>query len=244
MGYWVYYLMTFALAYASRYPYAAGIVVVIYLARDFLPDPVIWARTATRIRNLRTTLAANPANATARRDLAMLYLERLRPRTALEVIDAPGLGAVGAEDPELLYLKGLACVRARRWEHAIDPLVTAVQKNPKVRLGEPFRAAADALLALGKHEEAEDALLRYIHFNSSSVESWVKLARARRAQGLPREAREALDEAAATFRVLPWFAKRKAFGWWVQALVVRAMGPSKDELPPSSRTKPPSSRFG
>jgi tetratricopeptide (TPR) repeat protein len=227
------------LAYAARYPYAAGIAVLIYLGRDFLPDPVVWLRTASKIRNLRATLAANPANATARRDLATLYLERLRPRTALEVLDGPGKDG----DPELMYLRGLANVRARRYEEAIEPLVTAVQKSEKLRYGEPYKVAGDALLALGKYEEAEDAFLRYLHLNSSSVEAWVKLARARSAQNLPRETRDALDEAVSTFRALPWFARRKALGWWFRALVVRAMGPAREELPPSSRSKPPSSQF-
>jgi tetratricopeptide (TPR) repeat protein len=237
--YWLYYLLTFAFAYASRYPYAAGIAVLFYLGRDFLPDPVVWLRTGGKIRNLRATLAANPANSTARRDLAVLYLERLRPRTALAVLDAPGAD----DDPELLYLRGVACVRSRRYEDAIAPLVRGVSLNEKLRYGEPYRVAGEALYAIGKFEEAEDAWLRYIHHNSSSVEAWVRLAQARKAQSLPRETRDALDEAVATFRALPWFARRKALGWWARAIVARAMGPSRDELPPSSRSAPPSSKF-
>ena len=56
--------------------------VVFFVLRPFIPDPFVLARTWGRIRALDAQIAANPANVTARRDLAVIWLERLRPRRA------------------------------------------------------------------------------------------------------------------------------------------------------------------
>ena len=69
MGYWTYYLACIALAAALQYPWLAGLAIVFFVFRRFIPDPFVWLRTMGRIRALRTQIDANPANVTARRDL-------------------------------------------------------------------------------------------------------------------------------------------------------------------------------
>lgn len=219
MGYSTYYLLWFFLAYAAHYPALLVGAVAMFLLRGFIPDPVIWFRTASRIRSLRGHIAANPWNVTARRDLAVLYLQRLRPRAALTLLDEAR--ARHPEDAELLYLTGLARLKSGDAEGALAPLVLAVEKNPKLLYGEPYRIAADALVAVGRLEEAEDALGRYLRQNSSSIEGYVKLARVRSKQGHEAEAREALNEANATFSQIPRFKRRKELTWWLTGWACR-----------------------
>lgn len=215
MGFFTYYLAFIALAWLLRYPWLLVGILIFFALRRFIPDPVVWARTASRMANLKAEVDANPANVTARRDLARTYLERRRPRRALGLLDQAR--AREPDDAELLFLTGLARARAGEHEAALDPLVRAVEQNPKVGYGEAFRVAGDALMALGRFEEAEDAYERFVDWNTSAVAGFVKLARARKRRGDRDGGREALAEAFRTFRLLPGYQRRKQLGWWLRA---------------------------
>jgi predicted Zn-dependent protease len=78
--------------------------------------------------------------------------------------------------------------------------------------------AANALSALGRWEEAEDSLDRFLDHNQSSIEVFVKLARVRAKQKNRDGAREAIAQAHATWRVLPSFVRRHQWKWYLAAL--------------------------
>jgi tetratricopeptide (TPR) repeat protein len=218
MGYFVYYIAFILLAYVlQRPPLMLGIVVFLLL-RPFLPDPVVLLRTWGRIRALNRQISMNPANVTARRDLAMLWLERMRPGRALELLQEASIR--DPDNPEILYLMGLARFRSGDAEGALAPLVRAVEIDPRVRFGDPFLVAGQALLALRRFEEAEDALERFTTTNSSSVQGYYLLARARAERNDQAGTRKALREARSTFWQLPGRKKREQLGWWVKSLVV------------------------
>lgn len=220
-GYWSYYLIWILLAWGLQYPWLLGGVALFFLLRRFIPDPWILLRTAGRIRSLRTQIEANPHNTTARRDLARIYLARLRPRAARRLLDEARRRH--PEDAELLYLSGLACWRSGDPEGSLDLLVRAVDVDPGVAYGEPFLVAGDALWELGRYEEAEDAYERYTDSNSSSVQGFLKLARVRKRRGDGSGARRALKEALTTWPQLPRFRRRKELGWWLRAQLARLL---------------------
>jgi tetratricopeptide (TPR) repeat protein len=171
------------------------------------------------MRLLQRQVDANPANVTARRDLARTYLERRLPRRALKLLDEARQR--DPESAELLYLTGLARLRAGRAEDALDPLVAAVQKDDRVSFGEAYLVAGDALTQLGRHEEAIDAYERFTETNSSSVQGFIKLALAQRAHGAEGDAKESLQEGLRTFGQLPGYRRRKELGWWLRAQLYR-----------------------
>lgn len=217
MGYFAYYLGFMVLAFVLQRPPLMLGVVVFFLLRPFLPDPVVLLRTFGRARTLSRQVEANPANVTARRDLAMLWLERLRPRRALEL-----LVEASRRDPdnaEILYLTGLALLRSGEPEAALPPVVRAVELDPRVRFGEPYLVAGMALLRLKRFAEAEDALDRYVGVNSSTVEGYYLLAKARAEQGDGPGAKQALAEARSTFWQLPGRTKREQLGFYALALL-------------------------
>ena len=219
MGYLAYYAAWMFLSYALHSPWVMAGALAFFIFRPYIPDPwVVW-KTFGRIRALDAQIAANPANVTARRDLAMLWLERLRPRRALELLDEARKRA--PNDPELLYLTGVARLRSGDAEGALEPLVKATELDPRVRFGEPYLIAAEALIALGRLEEAEDALERYVGVNSSSIQGFVRLSTVRRGRGDAPGARKALDEALSTWSQLPRFRRRAELGWWVRAHAAR-----------------------
>jgi tetratricopeptide (TPR) repeat protein len=222
MGYWTYYVIWMLLSYTSHQPWMLVGVAVFFVLRPFVPDPWVVLRTWGRIRALDGQIAANPANVTARRDLAILWLERARPRRALELLDE-----ARQRDPdnaELLYLTGTARLRAGDAEGALAPLVQAVDLEPRLRFGDPYLVAAEALTDLNRLEEAEDALDRYTSLSSSSLQGWVRLADVRKRRRDARGSREALAEALATWKQVPGYRRRGEFRWWLRAWWARLFG--------------------
>ena len=175
--------------------------------RRLIPDPAALFRALSRSGPLRTQVELNPANVTARRDLAQIYLDMLRPGAALRLVEQ-ALSRTPNES-ELLYLAGLAQHRVGRHEDALPNLVRAVELDPRVRFGQPYLVAGDALLALGRHEEAVDAYERYLGTNSSDVAGYIRLARAHARLGEHEAARKAVAEAQNTWRSLPYGMKRR-----------------------------------
>jgi tetratricopeptide (TPR) repeat protein len=219
MGYWSYYAVWLVLAYFEHNPWLIAPIALFFLLRPVLPDPWVWMRTYSRIRRLRRETAANPANVTARRDLARLYLELRRPKAALVALDEAR--ARHPKDAELLYLTGVARLRSGDAEGALEPIVACVEEDPRLLFGEPYRVAADALERLGRLEEAEDALERYTSHNSSSIEAHTRLASVRSRRGDKEGARAALREALSTWGQIPWFRRRREVKWWLIANVAR-----------------------
>jgi tetratricopeptide (TPR) repeat protein len=222
VGYCSYYLAFFALSYLLRYPWLLFGVLAVAVLQRWLPDPWVWMRTASRMRSLRAQVDLNAANVTARRDLARLYLERGRPARAIALLDQARERT--PDQPELLLLTGMAKLRAGEPDAALAPLVAAVERDPRVGFGEPYRLAGDALFQLGRWDEAEDAYLHFAERNSSSVEVWFKIFRVRARAGRRDDARAALDQLFSTWRSLPGFHRRKQWSWWLRACSARVLG--------------------
>ena len=160
MGYFAYYFAWIALTFVLRYPPLAVGLVVLFLLRQFIPDPFVLFRTMGRTRALTRQIEANPANVTARRDLAMVYIDRLRPGRALALLEEARKRF--PDDAELLYLSGLAHAKRGDAAEAVPLLVRAVQIDPRVRFGEPYLVAGDALRKLGRTDDALDAFERFV----------------------------------------------------------------------------------
>jgi tetratricopeptide (TPR) repeat protein len=222
MGYFVYYLGFILAAYVLQRPPLILGIVLFFVLRPFLPDPVVLLRTWGRIRSLTRQVETNPANVIARRDLATLWIERLRPGKALELLVEADRR--DPNNPEILYLTGVAKYRSGDAEGALDPLVRAVDIDPRVRFGEPYLVAGQALLKLDRHEEAEDALERYARVTSSSVQGLYLLGKARAARGDREGASKAFGEARTTFWQLPGFKKRGQTSWWVKSVLASLLG--------------------
>jgi tetratricopeptide (TPR) repeat protein len=225
MGYWSYYLAWTLIAYAMRQPWLLVGVLVFLALRRLIPDPGALFRALSRSGALRTQVELNPANVTARRDLAQIYLDVLRPGAALKLVEQAL--ARTPNEPELLYLAGLALHRVGRHEEALPKLVRAVELDPRVRFGQPYLVAGDALFALGRYEQAVDAYDRYLETNSSDVAGHLRAARAHGRLGDHAAARAAVDEARSTWRSLPQGMKRRGFfrgslgPFWARIVVLK-----------------------
>jgi thioredoxin-like negative regulator of GroEL len=215
MGYWAYYLLLFGLSYLLRYPWLLALAAGVWLARRWLPDPYLFFRHLGHVRRLRADIAANPDNVTARRDLAKIWLTKKRPRRAIPLLDEARQR--DTESAELALLAGTARLEAGRAEEALPLLVEAATKNERQQYGQAFLVAGRALAKLGRWAEAEDAFVRYLAVNSSTVEGRVRLAAVRRELKDVSGAKTAMREAVETFAVVPGYRRRAELGWYLRA---------------------------
>jgi tetratricopeptide (TPR) repeat protein len=218
VGYFAYYLAWIGLSFALRYPALAVFALVFWFLRDRLPDPFKWLRGYALASKLEQQVALNPANVTARRDLARTYLEGFRPGRALEFLKEAR--ALRPDDAELLFLTGLAHARLRHHEDAVKSLIAAVQLDGNVGREELYLRAGDSLVALDRLADARDAYEHATEANTSALEGYVKLARVAKKLGQAEEARRAIEEAQKTYRGLPRYARRKQLGWYLRAKLV------------------------
>jgi tetratricopeptide (TPR) repeat protein len=215
VGYWTYYLLWTFFVYFMHEPWLfAGVLVLLFVQR-FLPRPDALFRALRHARRLRTEVEINPANVTARRNLARVYLDVLRPRAALSLLEQALARA--PDDAEIQYLSGLALTRVGRHEDALPRLVRAVELDPRVGFGLPYRVAGDALYALKRWDGAIDAYERYASSNSSDVGVHTRLAHAHYKAGERDEVKRCLAEALDAFRYLRGASKRRSFRRYLEA---------------------------
>jgi tetratricopeptide (TPR) repeat protein len=214
VGYFGYYFAWVLLSFAIAQPWLLVGLLLLWLLRGVLPRPGALFGALGRAGRLRHQVALNRANITARRDLATIYIDLLRPRRALELL-AEGL-ALAPEDPELLYLSGLALHRSGRHQEAIERLVRAVEKDARLRHGHPYLVAGDALLALKRWEDAIDAYERFLDFNSSDVTGHTQLARAYAGANNGQAARKWLLSGLSGWHGLPGAMKRRQLGAYLR----------------------------
>jgi tetratricopeptide (TPR) repeat protein len=210
--FWLIVPTLFAIALA--HPSILVVVVIAFVARRWIPDPISYVRHAGRVRSLQQQVDINPANAVARAQLGEIWLAKRRPRRAIPMFEHALERDRGSA--ELHYLLGLARLRSGDAEGALAPLSEALAKEPKVRYGSAYLAIGEALAKLGRLDEAIDAFERFIKINTSSLEGCARLAAARSKKGDEPGAADARKQAFDTYRVLPPFQRRKQVGWWLR----------------------------
>jgi tetratricopeptide (TPR) repeat protein len=216
-SYYLFWIVAPALlAAVSSHPEFLVVIVIGLVARRWLPDPFLILKHRRRVRALQVDIDANASNVTARRDLAKIWLEKHRPKRAL-----PLLAQASARDPksiELLYLSGVSHLLAGDNERAVETLVSVTHREPNHQYGEAYLRAADALVALGRWDDADDALERYARINSSNIEGRVKRVRVCKARQDLDGVRRAAADLRDVWRSLPSYQRRKQLGWYVRSL--------------------------
>lgn len=215
-SYYLFWLLVPALAsFVLAFPALLLVVPAALLLRPWLPDPWLALKHARRVRSLDAQVRANPANASARRDLAVIWLEKRRPARALPLVEQAQRRE--PDSVELHYLRGLALLGARRPDEAVDAFLEVLRREPRFRYGDAYLRAADALMALGRWEQAEEGLETYLEVNRSSVEGPYKLGLVRRARGDGSGAHRAFRQAAEIYQASPSFHRRRQLGWYLRA---------------------------
>jgi tetratricopeptide (TPR) repeat protein len=215
-GYYLFWMLApTALAFVSRFPEIMLIVPLGLVARRWLPDPVLYLCRAGRVSSLRAMIQANQADVISRRQLAMIYLEQRKPGAALPLVEAALAREPGSA--ELLHLRGLCYLGARRWDDAIASFIAALEREPRFRYGEPYLKIADALFELRRWKDADESLEHFLAIHGSSLEGRCKRARAQAELGDRRRSDQMKIEARAVYAQLPPFQRRQQFLWWCRS---------------------------
>src|SRR5262245_18979446 len=153
--YLIWLVAPIVLSIVTQHPVVAGVALLGFLCRRWLPDPFLYFKYSGRIANLTNVVAANPHNAAAQRELALIYLEKRRPAKAVSLLEAALTREPEAAD--LLYHHGRALLGCGRDSDSVERFVAALTRDPRLAYGDPYLRAGDALVKLGRLEDAEEA---------------------------------------------------------------------------------------
>ncbi|HEV7555696.1 MAG TPA: tetratricopeptide repeat protein, partial [Kofleriaceae bacterium] len=217
--YLIWLIVPMAISIATSYPLLLGLVVVGFVARRWLPDPWLSAKYARRVRSLDAQIRANPSNITARHDIAVILLDKRRPRRALQHVEVARKR--DPNDIELEFVEGSCRLAMREYEAARAILLEVATREPKFRYGDAQLRAADAMIGLRAWDDAITTLRSFVKINTSSVEGWFKLSRALAHKGDVDESRQARTAARALYHELPPYQRRRQRVWYMRALVAR-----------------------
>jgi hypothetical protein len=218
--YFAYYLAWIAFTFLLREPWLLVGIGVFLVLRRWIPDPSALLRAFRRAGTLRKQVDLNPHNVTARRDLAMILLDLRRPRAALTLVEQ-ALERTPKEG-ELLYLQGLALHRLGLHEQALTPLECALEQRATMHSGAPRLVAGNAMLALGRTDQAIDAYQAYAESNHSDVGVHLQLAKAYRRHKDAAGVRQSLSKAQQIWSTVPGWIRRKSRGRWFELMWLRA----------------------
>jgi tetratricopeptide (TPR) repeat protein len=182
-----------------------------------LPDFSRPFRRSARIRQLRETIALNPADATARYELGTLLLEAGKVAAALNLLETAGqrLG----DHANAQFSLGAAYVLSGQYAAGEAALRRAVQMRPEVQYGLPYVYLLQATLADGAvaADEAEVASWLDTAARYGNVETCYRLGLVLHRHGRTEEAVRMYKEALAGYRRCPAFARKAARRWAVFA---------------------------
>jgi predicted Zn-dependent protease len=177
-----------------------------------------WWRTRGRRAALEKTLGNNPDNAVAARELATLFLDAGQAARA-EPLLAVVAGKHGGDGVDVQVLRGRMLLGVGRAAEAVGVLSDAARVDDKAAYGAVWLYLGDALLAGGQPADAASAYERFSHSNTSTIEGYVKLGRARRAVDDKGGAERAFAEGRKTFFQLPAFRRKGQWLWWFRSLL-------------------------
>ena len=202
-----------------RYPYILAALVIAYLLRDRIPSPSAYFRRQKAFNRLRQSVAVNPHDSTARRDLGLVLLDKGMPREAL----ANFLEALKKEpgSAEINHFTGLSFLRSGEPGKAAEYLRKAAELEHRLRYGEPHLYLGEAYLTMNRPEEALKSIETFLSINSTSIEGLYNYARALSALGRKDDAKKAALDGIRCHRGNPGFRRRRDWPWYVKLKAMR-----------------------
>lgn len=169
-------------------------------------------RTRRRIAALKQTLGLNPHDTSAKTELARLLIERKNFKEAMPYLREARKKT--GDTADMLYDIGLCELEAGNQAEGERMILEALDKNPKVRYGEPY-------LKLGEHfmSTDKDKALRYLEkfsdIHSSSCATYYHLGTLYQQLGRKEEAKQAFREVREIYRTLPKYKKKSERRWYL-----------------------------
>lgn len=214
MNTWLAWMATYALTGNPLVALAVAVVIA-YSGESWwrgrLWRPWAFFQRWMRVRELYTTIDANPHDATARAELGRLLVERSRYAEAL-----PQLEKAHERAPTVAgttWLLGAAKLALGDLEAGRELVEKAISIRKDIGYGEPLCRLGDAYAAKGRWADAIDAYERARRIHTSSAEFAYKCGAARLASGDKTGAKADFDEAIQIWRGSPGFKAPRERSW-------------------------------
>ncbi|MBP2001191.1 tetratricopeptide (TPR) repeat protein [Paenibacillus shirakamiensis] len=162
------------------------------------------------ISALRQQLSMNPHDATAKRDLARLLLERKRYNEAYTLLEQ--MRSQSEQSAEYWDDLGQAALGLGRIDESENYILEAIRLNERVRYGQPYLRLAIAMKSKDPQKSIAYAE-KFSGIHSSSCEAYYLLGHVYQSLDRKDEARQAFSECNAIYRGLPKYKKRHERKW-------------------------------
>lgn len=170
-----------------------------------------------RLSKLTQTLRLNPYESSAKIEVARIYMEKRQYHKALQYLQE--LTGVMGDSAEFICDLGICHVKIGEIEVGEEWIKRALDKNPRVKYGEPYLHLSEASVQKRDIAKALTYLeeLRAIH--SSSVEVYYKMGRLYLQLDRKDQAGNAFVEAIDVYKGLPTYKKRIERRWALLSLL-------------------------
>ncbi|TVY00281.1 tetratricopeptide repeat protein [Paenibacillus cremeus] len=210
------FLLFSLLWWVTGNPFVALIVLLIILyvlERRYIgmtPSVMKPLQRGRRLTRLKQELRLNPHHTSTKLEIARIYMEQKKFADARELLLQ--VAEVMEDSAEVRAELGICELRLGRLEEGEQDLLAALERNPRVKYGEPYLRLGEAF-AERDPQKAIRYLQQFREVQSSSCEAYFKLGLLYRALGNNEEARRAFQETVELYRGLPKYKRRHERRW-------------------------------
>lgn len=179
-----------------------------------LPSMTKPFRRGRNISRLRSLIAINSFDASAKRDLARLLIERRKFQEAYDLLLA--IQPSSQNSAEFWDDLGTALIGLGQLEQGEEHILRALSLNHRVRYGQPYLRLAMAWKERDPHK-ALNYTEKFKEIQSSSSEAYYLLGTLYLSINQKEKARQAFDESISLYRTLPKYKKRQERKWSVKS---------------------------
>jgi tetratricopeptide (TPR) repeat protein len=212
------------------------IIVVLYLFLDYQfigisRRSLQGLRRSSQIRALQRTLTLNPHDAKSRSLLGRLLVESRRYPEAVRELRMAMERMSDSEETGCDL--GVGLIWTGNEEEGGALVESAMEKQPRLRYGEPYLRWGHYLLRHGNPGKALEVLGKFHEIHTSSVEGHYLQGEAHRMLGHPEEAASAYHRAILMFRQSPAYKRRleRRWAWLSRIRLIGIQSPRKGEQP-------------
>ena len=191
------------------------LLLVFFFLRGYVGDIMRTQRARASFRQNLEAATLNPADASAHYNLGLIHLQRKE----LTEARARFLRAVeiDADEVDAHYQLGRISRMEGKLPEAIEHFGQVVTRAPQHAQHEVWREIGATYLAAGQHEDALDALQRFLDQRTSDPEGLYLKGRALAGLGRPREAAEAMRACIEAVQTAPAYKYRADKRWLNEA---------------------------
>jgi tetratricopeptide (TPR) repeat protein len=172
-------------------------------------------RSRQRLKEQLENATLNPRDADAHYQLGLIYQQRRQ--TALASARFQKAIAIDPGEPDAYYQLGILARQREQYDAALEYYRSAARIDDKHSSSEVWREIGVVNLLQGRHEEARQALERYLNRRPFDPEGQTWYGRVLVQLGQADAAREAFDQAIEAVRTMPPARKRQVQVWAGQA---------------------------